>query len=72
MLDGRTDEEGRESKASRPQPGPSMSARRWLVLIVGVALVGGAALVWLPEVARRVTLAQIHALTWRPVSIEAV
>jgi hypothetical protein len=49
-----------------------MSARRWLVLIVGVALVGGAALVWLPEVARRVTLAQIHALTWRPVSIEAV
>jgi hypothetical protein len=41
-------------------------------LILGVALVGGAVLVWLPEVARRVTLVQIHALTWRPVSIEAV
>jgi hypothetical protein len=72
VLYGRNDEDGRESKASRPQPGLSLSARRWLVLILGVALVGGAALVWLPEVARWVTLAQIQALTWRPVSIEAV
>lgn len=62
MLYGRNDEDGRESKASRPQPGLSMSARRWLVLILGVARVGGAALVWLPEVVRWVTLAQIQAL----------
>jgi hypothetical protein len=49
-----------------------MRARRSGLVFLGVALVGGAALVWLPEVARWVTLAQIHALTWRPVSIEAV
>jgi hypothetical protein len=48
-----------------------MSARRWLALVLGVLLVGGAVAVYrLPELARRVTVARLHALTHRPVSIE--
>src|SRR5262245_35617750 len=49
-----------------------MSARRWLALILAVALLGGAVMLCLPELVRRVALAQIHALTERPVTIEAV
>src|SRR5262245_30752621 len=49
-----------------------MNMRRWFVVILGVAMVGGAIVLSLPEVARRVAVAQIHAYTGRPVSIEAV
>ncbi|HZA41113.1 MAG TPA: DUF748 domain-containing protein [Actinomycetota bacterium] len=50
-----------------------MSRRGWLVLIVCIVLVGGAATwYWLPELIRQVAVARIHAMTGRPVSIEAV
>src|SRR5438093_1511983 len=50
-----------------------MTTRRWVVLIVGIVLIGGAvALYWLPQIVRHVAVARIHALTQRPVSIDAV
>jgi hypothetical protein len=51
-----------------------MRARWWrLALLLGVVLIGGAATVYaLPQIVRRVAVAQIHAVTGRPVSIEAV
>ena len=51
-----------------------MRARpRWLALLLGLILIGGAALLYaLPEIVRWVAVARIHAATDRPVSIEAV
>jgi hypothetical protein len=51
-----------------------MSARRWLVVFVGLVLVAGGvvAVSRLPELARRVAIARIHAMTERPVSIDRV
>jgi uncharacterized protein involved in outer membrane biogenesis len=50
-----------------------MSTRRWLTLIFGIVLVGGAVtLYWLPRIVRQVAVARIHALAQRPVSIDAV
>lgn len=48
--------------------------RRWLLLLLGVVLVGGAAtaVYELPEIVRRIAVARIHAATGRPVSIAAV
>ena len=50
-----------------------MRARRRLALLLGLVLIGGAATVYsLPQIVRRVAVARIHAVTGRPVSIEAV
>jgi Domain of Unknown Function (DUF748) len=51
-----------------------MSARRrWLALIFGLVVVAGAVTLYsLPAIIRQVAIARIHALTERPVSIEAV
>jgi hypothetical protein len=50
-----------------------LSARRWLLLISCVVLVGLALTLYaLPEVVRRVAIARIHALTGRPVVIDRV
>jgi uncharacterized protein involved in outer membrane biogenesis len=50
-----------------------MTTRRWLALILGLVLVGGAVtLYWLPQLVRHVAIARIQALTHRPVGIEAV
>jgi hypothetical protein len=47
--------------------------RRWLALLLGLVLIGGAVTVYeLPRIVRRVAVARIHAVTGRPVSIEAV
>jgi hypothetical protein len=47
--------------------------RRWLALLLVVLIGGAAAVVYeLPEIVRRVAVARIHAITGRPVSIEAV
>ena len=48
--------------------------RRWLALLLVLAVVGGAAatVYALPEIVRRVAVARIHSATGRPVSIEAV
>jgi uncharacterized protein involved in outer membrane biogenesis len=49
-----------------------MHGRRWLVPIVGIVVLGSAlALAW-PVLVRQVAITQIHALTGRPVTIEAV
>jgi hypothetical protein len=50
----------------------AMPARRWIVLLLTLTLVGAATLSWLPEIVRRVAIARIHALTGRPVAIDAV
>ncbi|RPH79415.1 MAG: DUF748 domain-containing protein, partial [Candidatus Rokuibacteriota bacterium] len=53
--------------------GSYMRALRWLGLAVGVlVLVAGAVTHWLPQIVRRVAIAQIEATTHRPASIEAV
>jgi len=45
----------------------------WLFVALILALAVGAATVhWLPELVRRATVARVHALTGRPVSIDAV
>jgi hypothetical protein len=50
-----------------------MRVRPRLALALVVVVVAGAAAVWaLPEIVRRVAIAQIHAVTERPVQIEAV
>jgi Domain of Unknown Function (DUF748) len=47
--------------------------RRRLALLLGLVLVGSAVTVYeLPQIVRRVAVARIHAVTGRPVSIEAV
>ncbi len=47
--------------------------RRWLALLLTLLLIGGAVTLHaLPEIVRRVAVARIHAVTGRPVSIEAV
>jgi Domain of Unknown Function (DUF748) len=48
-----------------------MNARRWLALVLGVLMVGGAVLAYrLPELVRRIAVARIHATTQRAVSID--
>jgi uncharacterized protein involved in outer membrane biogenesis len=50
-----------------------MRPLRWLVLALGLMVVAGAVtLYWLPQIARRVAIAQIEATTHRPASIDAV
>jgi hypothetical protein len=51
-----------------------MSVRhRWFALIFGLVLVGGAVTLYrLPQIVRHLAIARIHALTERPVSIDAV
>jgi len=50
-----------------------MKARRWLVLILGLLVVAGAIVAYrLPELVRRVAIAQIRATTERPVEIAHV
>jgi hypothetical protein len=50
-----------------------MSMRRWLALMVGLLLVGGAVVVYqLPELVRRAAVARIRAVTQRPVTIDRV
>jgi uncharacterized protein involved in outer membrane biogenesis len=50
-----------------------MNRRRWLAVVVGVVLLGGAVAVYrLPELVRRVAISRIHATTQRPVEIERV
>lgn len=50
-----------------------MRALRWLALALGLLVVAGAVtLYWLPQIVRRVALAQIEATTHRPASIDAV
>ncbi|HEU4367031.1 MAG TPA: DUF748 domain-containing protein [Methylomirabilota bacterium] len=50
-----------------------MRGRRALALVFGIVLAAGAITLYsLPQIARRVTVARIQALTQRPVSIDAV
>ncbi len=50
-----------------------MSARRWLVLVFSLLLVGVAVTLYaLPELVRRVAVARIQAITERPVRIDRV
>ena len=50
-----------------------MSARRWLVLVLGIVLLAVATgPLWLPPIVRHVVIARLHAATQRPVSIDAV
>ncbi|HMH50476.1 MAG TPA: DUF748 domain-containing protein [Candidatus Acidoferrum sp.] len=50
-----------------------MRPRRWLALVVGLLVIGGAVAVYrLPELVRRVAVARIQAMTHRPVSIDRV
>lgn len=50
-----------------------MNTRRWLALVFGLLVVGGAVgLYALPEVVRRVAVARIQASTQRPASIDRV
>lgn len=50
-----------------------MRIRRWLVVISVVLLIAVAATLYaLPTIARHVAIAQLHALTKRPVSIDRI
>jgi hypothetical protein len=50
-----------------------MNRRRWLAVVVGVLLVGGAVAVYrLPELVRRVVVSRIHASTQRHAEIDRV